>query len=256
LSFPAAIRYNQAGRTGRLDMRLLSLLAVVAAVLGAGTSAWAQGQGQPQVPTTVQLPTFSFFTVQTTVSVPDSGGAYLGGIKRARDGSIVRGLGPLRNRAIGSERGAGGMSVHATIIDHAELDEALLAEAAAGRGKAADPATAKAELLSRHMGRAEFGAAGGSSIPGASTSGRASSDAPAESVAAIRQQNSAAAEQRASEAAEYFIKAQTAEAEGKSALAKIYYQMVLRRDAGQLKQQAQARLAAINGGKSIAVAKR
>ena len=36
--------------------------------------------------TTVQLPTFSFVTVTTTVSVPDGGTVLLGGIKRLREG--------------------------------------------------------------------------------------------------------------------------------------------------------------------------
>jgi hypothetical protein len=49
--------------------------------------------GQGQAPTTVQLPTFRFFTVQTSVSVPDGGGAYLGGMKTARDSSLTRGFG-------------------------------------------------------------------------------------------------------------------------------------------------------------------
>ena len=51
-------------------------------------------QPPPNAPTTVQLPTFSFFTVQTTVSVPDSGGAFLGGIGRGADGGSSRGFGP------------------------------------------------------------------------------------------------------------------------------------------------------------------
>jgi general secretion pathway protein D len=42
--------------------------------------------------TTVQLPTFSFVTVTTTVSVPDGGTVLLGGIKRMNEGRIERGL--------------------------------------------------------------------------------------------------------------------------------------------------------------------
>lgn len=41
---------------------------------------------------TVQLPTFSFTTVSTTVSVPDGGTVLLGGIKRLREGRNERGV--------------------------------------------------------------------------------------------------------------------------------------------------------------------
>jgi hypothetical protein len=202
-----------------------------------------QQQQQPLVPTTVQLPTFSFFTVQTTVSVPDSGGSYLGGLMRARDGSITRGNGPLASRGIGSERGASGMSIHATIIDNSEIDEALLAQAAARRGERADASAAKAEALSRQVPRAE-------------SSTRPSGASPANSLAAIREQNAAAAAQRATEAAALYAKAQAAEAEGKPGVAKVYYQMVVRRDGGQLKNLAQTRLSALAETQAGAVAKR
>ena len=42
--------------------------------------------------TTVQLPTFSFVTVTTTVSVPDGGTVLLGGIKRLSEGRSERGV--------------------------------------------------------------------------------------------------------------------------------------------------------------------
>ena len=115
-------------------------------------------RGQQPVPggqlpaTTVQLPSFSIFSVNTTVSVPDRGGMYLGGVNRAREGSSTRGLGPLRNRGIGADRAANGVTVHAQIHDQDELDRAVLADAAAKRG-AIDPDLAKAELIRRGVGR-------------------------------------------------------------------------------------------------------
>jgi len=208
-------------------MRLLSSFVIIGMLCAAASTAVGQGQPPPQVPTTVQLPTFSFFTVQTTVSVPDSGGAYLGGISRGSDGSTTRGIGPLRNRGLASTRGASGMSIHARIIDNHEMDEAILAQAAAKSGNAAS--TVALQPIAAQ---------------------------PFESVAAIRVRNAAAAAEKSSEAAEYFAKAQKAEAEGKTGAAKIYYQMVMRRDAGSLKEQAQARLAALAGGKAAAVAAR
>ena len=42
--------------------------------------------------TTVQLPTFSFTTVSTTVSVPDGGTVLLGGIKRLSEGRTEHGI--------------------------------------------------------------------------------------------------------------------------------------------------------------------
>ncbi|HEX5103905.1 MAG TPA: hypothetical protein VFV87_08855, partial [Pirellulaceae bacterium] len=47
--------------------------------------------------TTVQLPTFAFTTVTTTVSVPDGGTVLLGGIKRLREGRTERGV-PLLSK--------------------------------------------------------------------------------------------------------------------------------------------------------------
>jgi hypothetical protein len=222
---------------------LLFLAAWILLVAGASVASGQQQQQQPLVPTTVQLPTFSFFTVQTTVSVPDSGGSYLGGLMRARDGSVTRGNGPLRNRGIGSERGASGMSVHATIIDNSEIDEALLAQAAARRGERVDLSAAKAEALTRQVSRAD-------------PSTKPSSTMAANSLAAIREQNAAAAAQRAGEAAALYAKARQAEAEGKPGVAKVYYQMVVRRDSGQLKELARSRLSALSETKAGTVAKR
>jgi general secretion pathway protein D len=47
--------------------------------------------------TTVQLPTFAFTSVATTVSVPDGGTVLLGGIKRLREGRTERGV-PLLSK--------------------------------------------------------------------------------------------------------------------------------------------------------------
>lgn len=201
-----------------------------------------------QAPTTVQLPTFQVFSVNTTVSVPDGGGALLGGINRAADSSTTRGL-PLGskipglgrlagNRGIGSTRSASNMSVHATIIDHQELDAAVLAEAAARRGslsltdKQEQATQQKAAYISRNLARVE------------QTVSETKPAAP--SVEDIRRRNELAAANRDAEAVVYFAKAQAAEAEQKPGVAKIYYQMVARRAAGDLRSQAETRLAALS----------
>jgi hypothetical protein len=213
-------------------MRLHSLLVASVIVYGAAPATLAQGQQPPQVASTVQLPTFSSFSVQTTVSVPDSGGAYLGGVNRGVDRTITRGFGPLRNRASTSSLGTSGESVHATIIDPAEMDRALLAEAASKRGVPLDPSATKAATLARTVGRSDGAAP------------------PVESVAAIRQQNSSAADLQAAELAGYLTKAKQAEAEGKPGAARVFYQMVARRDAGQLRKEAVERLTALTAGTS------
>lgn len=131
-------------------------------VIGAVASlvaCWADATARAQV---VQLPSYNFTTVGTTVSVPDGGSAFLGGIYRASEGSTTRGvpLIPFKNRAIGRSVGASTMSVTATIIDHAAMDEALLAEAAAKRAASpygpyrVDPlVAAEASFLNAHVGR-------------------------------------------------------------------------------------------------------
>ena len=197
-------------------MRQFFSVVAVAILLCGTATAFAQ---TPPAPTTVQLPSFHVFTVQTTVSVPDRGGLALGGISRGADGRVT--LGPLGNRSSGSSRGAGGVSATATIIDNQEIDQAILAS---GSMKAPDALRLKAAPLAAHV---RTNAA----------------SPPAGSVAAIRQQNAAQAEDRNRELAALESKAQSAEAAGKVALARAYYGMIARQGSGELKQRAEARLA-------------
>jgi hypothetical protein len=82
---------------------------------------------------TVQLPTFHYFGVQTTVVVPHRGSIPLGGVSY---GGSTR----TRFDRVGPNYGYGqfhetlGLSMSATIIDHDEMDRALLSEAARKRG--------------------------------------------------------------------------------------------------------------------------
>jgi hypothetical protein len=202
---------------------------VLACLLASASFAQAPvGQPLPGVPTTVQLPTFSYFSVQTTVSVPDRGGMYLGGLNYGADGRSTRGFGPLGSRGIGSSRAASGVSIGATIIDNAELDRAVLAEAARRRGASPIMGDGKAAEV-------------------ASTIAPASG--PIESVAAIRARNAAKADERSAEIARWLAKARQAEADGKPAVARVFYQMVARQTGSPLKPQAEARLAALGLGR-------
>lgn len=225
---------------------MLRRSALALALLASGLITQASGQApQPQAPTTVQLPTFRFFTINTTVSVPDRGGAYLGGVSRASDGGTTRGPRPMRSRAMGSGRGASLMSVHATVIDHAEIDRALLAEAAARRGAAsADATIAKADFLSAHIGRA------------AATTATAKKPIHRPialgGLAEIRQQTADQANEQNQKMAAWLAKAEALEAQGKPSVAKIYYQMIARRATGDLQATANVRIARIDAAGSSA----
>jgi hypothetical protein len=191
------------------------------------------GAAQPPA-TTVQLPTFSLFTVNTTVSVPDGGGVFLGGVNRAASGRIERGMPgvPFRNRGIGSARSASGMHVTATIIDHKEMDEAILAEAAARRGGAPlvvdKPVTIAGDVIAGGRGP-----------------GRASASAGDLSVAEIRRQQAAVSDTQSVEGLAYLAKAEQAARKGKPGLAKVYFRMAASRLKGDAAQQARQRTASL-----------
>lgn len=191
----------------------------------------------------IQLPTFHFFTVSTTVSVPDSGGAFLGGVRRAQYGMTSQGVPGLNkvpglsrlfsNRGSGSSVSSSGASVTATIIDHAEMDALLLGEAAGRRpaGAALSETDVKALTLSSHIGRsAESGL-------------RLGGGPPLESVAAIRLRNEAAARAHLAEMQEYWQRGQQAESIKRWGTARVCYDIIVRRGSGELRDRAAARLA-------------
>jgi len=233
--------------------RMMFRAAFIGSVLVAAGATLCQAQPLQQ---TVQLPTFSFFTVSTTVSVPDSGSAFLGGVKRARYGMTSRGtpgLGKVpglsrlfSNRGRGASLASSGASVSATIIDHAELDAALLSEAAGRRpaGAALTETDRKALILSAHIG--------GPSNPGLSLSG----DPPRESVAAIRLRNEAVARVHAAEMQEYWERGQNAESLKRWGAARVSYDVIVRRGSGELRDRAVARLAQLRATQAATTKKR
>jgi hypothetical protein len=174
-----------------------------------------------QLAGTVQLPSFNIFTVETTVSVPDSGGAYVGGFGRrfstgARQGPWSRGGGA----------GAGASGVHVTtrIIDHAEHDRLTL------RGGADD---AEQDEFTRKLADADD-----------STAGR-----PAEGVAAIRRrkaaENAAAAAELRAEGEEHFRRGLQAESAGRLAGARSHYFLAARKLDGEARREALERLSVV-----------
>jgi hypothetical protein len=168
---------------------------------------------------TVQLPTFQSFAVSTTVVVPDSGGASLGGVTRASSGSSQ--FGPWGPRAIGGQGQAGGIGISVQIHDMKALDDAVLQQAAAQRARLGQPAERQA------LGTA------------------AATQPPLASVADLEQRRAAGAGQRERAASELFERARSAELAGKSSVARIYYQMAARRASGDLQRQANARADAL-----------
>lgn len=214
-------------------MRAIIASAVVLGLAQVSPStAWGQAGGA----TTVQLPTFRFFTVQTAVSVPDSGGAYLGGLSSGASSSSRRGIplmikdpwiAPLMgSRGMSHSTATSGASVHATIIDHEELDRAVLADAAS-RSSPPSETDAKAGELSRQTGPGHGDAA------------------PLESVAEIRRQQAAQEQAQADKASELYAKAQALERDGQTGQAKIFYRQAARHASAEMKQQIAARLAAL-----------
>jgi len=83
---------------------------------------------------TVQLPTFHYFGVSTTVVVPTRGTVSLGSI----GGSTRTRFDRVGNRSLGTSSFSGSLSMSATVIDLAEMDREVLAEAARRRGADVD----------------------------------------------------------------------------------------------------------------------
>jgi len=164
----------------------------------------------------VQLPTFSYFGVDTLVSVPDGGGALLGGVNSAAGGGNQFGPnGSTAGHAQGQQ-----LQVRAQILDMAELDAQVLA--AAGPPKSAAPPDSRALALRA----AQNSSAGRGTV----------------SVTEARRLYEAQSEGQNVEARKWFERGQQAESDGKPGTAKIYYQMAARRSTGELHATIAARL--------------
>jgi hypothetical protein len=173
----------------------------------------------------VQLPSMHTFSIRTSVLVPDRGGTYLGGVNRAAHGSTSRGAGwsPLgRNVGRGGTVAGTGVMVHATIIDHAELDEMVLEEARAMREVKGlvDADTSRPRIAPPR-------------------------DSAATSVAAIKRELAAEDDAMEAEAKQDFEKAVAYERAGEGALARNYYRVAARKSTGEIKQKSLQRLAAL-----------
>jgi hypothetical protein len=96
---------------------------LIALLVSAGSASAARAQA-----ITVQQPVIGVHSVRTTVSVPDRGTMFLGGVKRA--GESRSNFGPLRaGTSTGLFREQAGTQVRPWIHDLRAMDEAVLAEA-------------------------------------------------------------------------------------------------------------------------------
>jgi hypothetical protein len=210
------------------------------------------GDALAQQATSVQLPTFSFFSVATTVSVPDGGSTYMGGIGRSSEGRNEFGspllgklpyLGrPFNNTGIGSQTSASSVRVTAQIHDFEAMDAFLLGQPGAALPLGAMQPHGAAALGMTLLPRTPAIGAIWSSPPAAESQ-------LAAGLADAQARRSAQATARTDEARDFFERAQKAEAAGKSSVAKIYYQMAARRATGELKDQAVAKLEALSGAR-------
>ena len=128
---------------GDCDMfRFVGLCASIVCVVCAAATVAAQERGglppnsafvvDPNG-TSVQLPTFNFFTISTTVLVPDRGSMVIGGVNSGSSASGQSG-GPLfSQRAGGSAFGGGNVSIGVQIHDLKEMDRQMLAGAAGAK---------------------------------------------------------------------------------------------------------------------------
>jgi hypothetical protein len=221
-----------------MPLRVTGWLLGVAVALAAGPL-WAQA-ARPA--TAVQLPTFSFFTASTTVSVPDGGSASLGGVDRSQQGRSEFGVPmlpfrPFRNTSIGGSNSASSQRVFVTIHDFEAMDEALLGQSAESFAQTHRPGGMAGDAL----GGQSRAALAGNWLP------RSGQQPPAEDAAQAEARRVAHENIRSDEAERFFAQARQAEADGKLNVARIYYQMAARRATGELKEQALARIEKIQG---------
>lgn len=125
---------------------------------------------QAEAQVTLQLPQVAVFNVQTVVSAPDGGSAFLGGIGRSSTGAITRGVPGLsnipgagrlfKNRAIGRETSNSSARAHVQVFSLQEMEKEVMAEARARAAARApnDPngsnaTQRKADFISRNIGK-------------------------------------------------------------------------------------------------------
>ena len=210
------------------NFRVLIIVVILCSVM----CRWAEAQ-------VVQVPSWRVLSIDAPVSIPDHGAVYWGGIDRAamhRSSDGVIGL-PLSQHVSSSETSLTGVHVRATIIDHQELDTLVLGSTRTQAHPESD-VTRRSKRLTRHVASHKDLAL------------RAPRKTrPNLSVKEIQRRQQVRMRQRQQEADRFFTKARKLEFSGQTNVAKIYYQMVVRRASGKLRARANAALAKIESEK-------
>ncbi len=213
-------------------------------IMAAALTMGMAGVTLAQPATVVQLPTYSFHSGATTLSVPDRGSALMNSIKRASTGRNEFGVPllpfrPFHNSAFGTQRSLMSTHVTATIHDFEAMDKLLL-------GQTLLPG--QTELLSP----LEMGAPGQAATVarvGTNQPPRRIASSAARPVMSVAAARAARVEEQTSEngrqyqrMALFLRRAADAESAGRTSSAEAYYRLVARDATGELRQQALARL--------------
>ena len=191
-------------------MRVL-LFSLTVGLVAASSEAFAQQTGGA-----VQLPTFSFFSVNTTVSVPDSGAGIAAAMRRAEANRIMFG-GAAHEKKVGM----GNVAVNAVIHDRMSGPGLVLQKGSA--------VASEEWNFSRRMDAAQ-----------GSSAGRAD-----RSVAEIVRLRRHADSRQQTTAQRYFQRGIAAESKGRLGVAAIYYRQAATRAHGDLRTAAMDRFRAV-----------
>ncbi|HXT59343.1 MAG TPA: hypothetical protein VN699_11960 [Pirellulales bacterium] len=191
--------------------------------LAAACIMWDAGPVMAQQASTIQLPSFSYFSVDTTVAAPDRGSMSLGGSGSSSRGSTAFGpsFGP-RSWTFGRQSSVSRATVHVRIYDFDAMDKQLLGQARKSYGSSKSARDADAPERS------------------------SAESAPPGSVAEARRLRGADAAADQKQVLDYLRQAERAKARGKLQVVKVLYQMAERRASGELKADVRRKLAALN----------
>jgi len=223
-----------------------------------------------QTASSVQLPTFSYFGVGTSVLVPDRGGAVLGGISRSASQLRHFGVpGPIGGpwgiaapglvgwpvpgagqRTFGTNSSAQIAGISVWIHDFEAMEAQLLGQRqpAIGTALSASPGIGTDNSRPGQQQPVPTRMPSGSGLPTSPLDSQMSiqhgstAEQPVMSVAELRRLREAEQEAQNQEASEWLYRAENAQQEGKLGLARIYYQMALSRASGPLKAEIERRL--------------
>ena len=221
--WPAGVLFNDGSdridRSGADGCDLMKVIRTTCRFAGVGVALVVFACARGAAGQAVQLPTFHFFSLSTTVSVPDGGDAAFGGISRSSSGRVQRGIPglpsqPFDNVATGRATGTSNVSASATIHDFAAIEKALEGAGGGAQGPAGQGRGAVASLPK--------------------------SDGPVQSIAAIRSQQVAEDAAKEQEAAAALARGRQLLADGKTSVAKIYLQTAVKKSAAASDVHSQA----------------